>query len=127
MSSILFLKEVIYCNILRCIYLRNENDFCNFFKHFLNLESIFEHFHKKDDLMYFLTDGFSKTWLDKCLKSPLSEDSSRSHIVNGPKHCWNLKDSTFTIVIDRCEDFQKKMILITDVFLILRTPKKVVR
>ena len=28
-----------------------------------------------------------KTWLDKCLKSPVSEDASRSNMVNVPKHC----------------------------------------
>ena len=42
-------------------------------------------------------------WLDKCLKSPLSEDPSTSDMVNGPKHCWNLNDSTFTIFIDHFE------------------------
>ena len=25
-----------------------------------------------------------KTWLDKCLKSPVSEDPSTSNMVNGP-------------------------------------------
>ena len=45
-----------------------------------------------------------KTWLDKCLKSPFSEDPSTSDMVIGPKHCWNLNDSTFTIFIDRCEE-----------------------
>ena len=43
-------------------------------------------------------------WLDKCLKSPVSEDPSTSNMVNGPKHCWNLSDSTFTIVIDPSKD-----------------------
>ena len=28
-----------------------------------------------------------KTWLDKCLKSPVSEDLSTSNIVNASKHC----------------------------------------
>ena len=31
-----------------------------------------------------------KTWWDKCLKSPLSEDLSTSDMVKVPKHCWNL-------------------------------------
>ena len=56
--------------------------------------------------MYFWTYGLRKTWLDKCLKSPVSEDPSTSNMVNGPKHCWNLNDSTFTIFIDRCEENQ---------------------
>ena len=42
-------------------------------------------------------------WLDKCLKTPVSEDFSTSNMVNGPKHCWNLHESTFTMFIDNCE------------------------
>ena len=53
--------------------------------------------------MYFRTYWLRKTWLDKCLKSRVSEDPSRSNMVSGPKHCWNLNDSAFTIFIDPCE------------------------
>ena len=28
-----------------------------------------------------------KTWSDKCLKSPVSEDLSTSNMMNVPKHC----------------------------------------
>ena len=28
-----------------------------------------------------------KTWLDKCLKSPVSDDPSTSNMVNVPKQC----------------------------------------
>ena len=45
-----------------------------------------------------------KAWLDACLKSPVSEDPSRRNMVNGPKHCCNLNESTFTKFIDHCED-----------------------
>ena len=41
-----------------------------------------------------------KTWLDICLKSPFSEDPSKSNMVNWSKHCWNLNRSTFIILID---------------------------
>ena len=44
-----------------------------------------------------------KMWLDKCLKSPNSEDPLTSDMLNGPKHCWNLNDNNFTIFIDPCE------------------------
>ena len=47
--------------------------------------------------------GLSRAWLDNCLKSPASEDPSTSNMVNEPKHCWNLNDSTFIIFIDKCE------------------------
>ena len=50
--------------------------------------------------MYFWTYGVGKRWLDKCLKSSISEDPLTSDMENGPKHCWNPKDSTFAIFID---------------------------
>ena len=37
--------------------------------------------------MYFQKYGLQKMWLDKCLKSPVSEDPLTSNMVNGPKHC----------------------------------------
>ena len=52
--------------------------------------------------MYFWTYGLRKTWLDKRLKSPVSEDPSKCNIVNAPKHCSNPNDSTFTVFIDHC-------------------------
>ena len=53
--------------------------------------------------MYFRNFGLQKTWLDQCLKSPLSEDGSKSNMVNAPKHCSNMKGNSFTIFIDHCE------------------------
>ena len=53
--------------------------------------------------MYFWTYGLRKTWLDKCLKSLVSENSSTGNMINGLKHCSKLKDSTFAIFIDPCE------------------------
>ena len=53
--------------------------------------------------MAFQNFGLSRAWLDNCLKSPASEDPSTSNMVNEPKHCWNLNDSTFIIFIDKCE------------------------
>ena len=55
-------------------------------------------------MIYLWTYGLHKTWLDNCLKSPVSEDPSTSNMVNGPKHCWNLNDTTITIFIDPSED-----------------------
>ena len=54
--------------------------------------------------MYFSVYGLQNTWLDKCLKSPVSEDPSTSNMINGPKNFWNRNDITFTIFIDPCED-----------------------
>ena len=53
--------------------------------------------------MSFENYGLPKKWLDQCRKSYFSEDLSKSNMVNDPKHCSNLKDSTFTIFIDHCE------------------------
>ena len=42
-----------------------------------------------------------KTWSDKCLKSPVSEDSWTRNMVNVRKHCRNPPDSTFIIFFDQ--------------------------
>ena len=44
-----------------------------------------------------------KRWLDKCLKSPVSEDLSTSNMVNVPKHFPNLDYITCIIFIDHYE------------------------
>ena len=43
--------------------------------------------------MYFRNYGLPKTWLDQCVKSPVSEDPTKSNMVNALKHCSNLKDT----------------------------------
>ena len=53
--------------------------------------------------MSFGNYGLSKTCLDQCLKSRFSEYPSKSNMVKTPKHCSNLKDSPFTILIDHWE------------------------
>ena len=53
--------------------------------------------------MYFRNYGLRKTLLKKCLINTVSEDTSASGMVNGYKHCWNLADTTFSIVIDHYE------------------------
>ena len=52
--------------------------------------------------MLFSNYRLQKTWLDKCLKSPVSEDTSTSDMVNGPKRCFSPRASTFTIFINHC-------------------------
>ena len=53
--------------------------------------------------MYFGNYGLRKTWLDICLKSPVSEDSLTAKMVNRPKHCCYLNDSTVAIFSDHFE------------------------
>ena len=53
--------------------------------------------------MYFRNYGIPKTWLHQCVKSPVSEDPSKSRMANVPQHCSNLKKTPFTIFRDHCE------------------------
>ena len=53
--------------------------------------------------MYFRNYGLPKTWLDLCLESPVSEDPTKRNMVNPPKHCPNLTDTSFTIFINHWE------------------------
>ena len=52
--------------------------------------------------MYFSIYGLRKTFIDKFLKSPVSEARVTSKMVKRAKHCPKLNDSTFTIFIDPC-------------------------
>ena len=52
--------------------------------------------------MYFPKYRLRKTWLDKCLKSRVSEDPSTDNMANGSKQFCNLNNSTFTISVNHC-------------------------
>ena len=54
-------------------------------------------------MLYFWSYGLQKTWLDKFLKSPISEGPPTSNMVNEPKHFSKLNDSPFAIFIGPCE------------------------
>ena len=49
--------------------------------------------------MYFRNYGLPKTWLHQCLKSPVSEDPTKSNMVNAPEHCSNLKDTSLPYLL----------------------------
>ena len=51
--------------------------------------------------MYFWNYRLRKTWLHKILKSNISEDPLRSNMINLPKHCRNIHDSTFIRFTDQ--------------------------
>ena len=53
--------------------------------------------------MYFFSFVVRKTWLDKCLKTTVSEDPLTSNMVNGSNHFSKLNDSNFTIFIEPAE------------------------
>ena len=100
MTSILFLTDAIYCNIFRCNYDRNEKYFRSFLLHFLNLHSILNIFKEKMTLIadLFLNWQIRNTSLEKCLKTPASEDPLTIGMVIASKDCWNLNDSTDSLL-----------------------------
>ena len=53
--------------------------------------------------MYFWTYGLPKTCLDKGIKSPVSEDSLTSNMVNRVKNSWNVNGDTVPVYIDYYE------------------------
>ena len=53
--------------------------------------------------MSFGNYGLPKTWLDLCLKNPISEYPSKSNMANAPKYCSHLEDSPFTTFIHHWE------------------------
>ena len=84
---------------------QKQKSFSNFFCTFFQSTSNFEHFEWKMTLIAYVFPKFRarRTWLDKCLKSSASDDPSTGHMVNGPKHSFNLDGSSFTIFVDHCE------------------------
>ena len=53
--------------------------------------------------MYIREYRLQKTWLDKCLKSRVAEDSETNNISNRSKLCCNRNGSTFEIFINHFE------------------------
>ena len=75
--------------------------FFAFLKSILNVK----HFHKEwlSYLMYFRKYLLRKTWLDKCLKSRVSENPYTDNAANVSKHCCNRNGSSFIIFINHCQ------------------------
>ena len=73
---------------------------------FLKPRLNFEHFEKTMNLAAFVFPKLRslKLWLDKCLKSPLSEDPSTSNMVNVRNHFSSLHHMVFIIFIDLCQE-----------------------
>ena len=81
-------------------------------KFFLKISCIFEIYIKfwtflkkydPDSWCIFKITNSKTRWLDKFLKSPVLEDLSSDNIVNRPKYCFILNDSTFAVFIGHCE------------------------
>ena len=79
--------------------------FSEFSVKYLKSRLNFEHFKENMTLTAFVFPKLwiLKTWLDKCLKSPVPENPLPRTIVNVRKHCWNLHHSNFIIFIHHCQ------------------------
>ena len=84
---------------------QKHDTFSRFFAEFFKSRITFKYFEKKDHLIDFIFPNLRppKTWSDKCLKSPVSEDHSTGNMVNVPNHYWNLHDNIFIILVDHCQ------------------------
>ena len=77
----------------------------NFWLHFWNLDSILNILEQKMILTAFVFPKLRtvKTWLEKCLRSPVPEDASTSNMVNMAEHSSHLHHMVFIIFIDHCQ------------------------
>ena len=53
--------------------------------------------------MYFRNYGLQNMRLDKCLKSPVSKQSSTVNKLNGSKQCQNLHDINLFIIFNHSD------------------------
>ena len=76
--------------------------FSRFFAEFLKSSLFLNILKKKMTLTDFVFPilGTPKLSSYKCVKSPVSADTSTIGMVKVPKHCWNLHHSTFIILND---------------------------
>ena len=65
--------------------------------------------------MYIQNYRLPKAWLDQCLKSPVSEDPTKSNMVNTPKHCSNLKDTALLYLLITGTSIVLQKVTVSDV------------
>ena len=65
--------------------------------------------------MYFRNYGLPNTWLDQSLKSPFSEDPTKSNMVNAPKHCSNLKDTSLPYLLITGKSIVLQKVSVSDI------------
>ena len=78
--------------------------FSQFFSAFFESALNFENFQKKMIIIGYLFPNLptTKDMVRKMSKAPIWEDLSTSDMVNGPKHWFNINESTFIILTDHC-------------------------
>ena len=65
--------------------------------------------------MYFRNYGLPKTWLDQCLKSPVSEDPTKSNMINVLKDCSNLKDTSLQYLLITGKSIVLQKVSVSDI------------
>ena len=65
--------------------------------------------------MYFRNYGLQKTLLDQCLKVPVSDDPTKSNMVNTPKHCSNLKETSLPYLLITGKSIVLQKVSISDI------------
>ena len=65
--------------------------------------------------MYVRNYGLPKTWLDQCLKSPVSDDPTKSNMVNAPKDCANLNDTSLPYLLITGKSIVLQKVSVSDV------------
>ena len=65
--------------------------------------------------MYFRNYGLPKTWLDQCLKSAVSGDLTKSNMVNAPKQCSNLKDTSLPYLLITGQSIVFEKVSVSDI------------
>ena len=81
---------------------QKQKTFSQFFAAFLKSSLNFKHFEKKMTLIVFAFPKIRtpKTWLDKCVKSPDSEDPWTTNMADMPEHCRYLHRGIFIMLND---------------------------
>ena len=79
---------------------KNPRSFIKFLLHLWILQSEFKYFEKKVTLIAGVIPKSQtvEAVVNKCLKSPVSEHPVTVNMLMGPKHMWNLHDSTVIII-----------------------------
>ena len=104
-SSILTRLQKIYCNHLKCIYLKNQTFFFDISLHFQNLHKILNHLKKDLDLT---AEVFPKLFSPKrqvveCIAGPVSKHPSAVNMLTGTKDCLSQQESTFIVIFQHCD------------------------
>ena len=64
--------------------------------------------------MYYRNYGLPKTCLDPCPKSLVSEDPTKSNMVNAPNHCSNLKDTSLPYLLITGKSILLQKVFVSD-------------